>query len=97
MNLSNRTLLFQLMNKVLVISFFIISLTMVLLLWFFKEFLIKLNCGFSLDYVTTILDSIPIQKPNRIGNGYFGEISVTERYRSLKWKATYRIGVHTIV
>ena len=30
---------------------------MVLLLWFFKEFLIKLNCGFSLDYVTTILDS----------------------------------------
>ena len=57
MNHSNRKLLFQLMNKVLVICFFIISLTMVLLLWFFKEFLIKLNCGFSLDYVTTILDS----------------------------------------
>ena len=56
-NLSSRKLLFQLMNKVLVICFFVISLTMVLLLWFFKEFLIKLNCGFSLDYVTTILDS----------------------------------------
>ena len=26
-------------------------------MFFLKEFLIKLNCGFSLDYITTILDS----------------------------------------
>ena len=49
----------------------------------------------------------PAQKPYRIGilftrkNGDFGAISVTERSstaprRSLKWRVTYRIGVHTI-
>ena len=47
----------------------------------------------------------PKRKPFQIGllfthkNGDFGAISVTERswaFRSLKWRVTYRTGVHTI-
>lgn len=97
-NLSNRKLLFQLMNKVLVICFFIISLTMILLLWFQRiSHQTQLRSFLRLCYHHT--GQLLRRYENQIGqgNGYFGEISVMERYQSLKWKASYRIGVHTIV